>query len=66
MSTSTARGAVTAAQGSPFGSFNFCGSTAASAPEGGVAFTRGVPDAELHFLDTGHFALERPKLHERS
>jgi pimeloyl-ACP methyl ester carboxylesterase len=27
-------------------------------PEGGEAFLRDVPDAELHFLDTGHFALE--------
>jgi pimeloyl-ACP methyl ester carboxylesterase len=27
-------------------------------PEGGKAFMRDVPDAELHLLDTGHFALE--------
>jgi pimeloyl-ACP methyl ester carboxylesterase len=27
-------------------------------PEGGEAFLRDVPDAELHLLDTGHFALE--------
>ncbi|HET6920125.1 MAG TPA: alpha/beta fold hydrolase, partial [Jiangellaceae bacterium] len=27
-------------------------------PEGGEAFVRDVPDAELHLLDTGHFALE--------
>ena len=27
-------------------------------PEGGKAFVRDVPDAELHLLDTGHFALE--------
>ena len=26
-------------------------------PEGGQAFLRDVPDAELHLLDTGHFAL---------
>jgi pimeloyl-ACP methyl ester carboxylesterase len=29
-----------------------------SSPEGGEAFVRDVPDAELHLLDTGHFALE--------
>lgn len=28
------------------------------APEGATAFLRDLPDAELHFLDTGHFALE--------
>ena len=27
-------------------------------PEGAEAFRRDVPDAEVHFLDTGHFALE--------
>jgi len=27
-------------------------------PEGAHAFTRDVPDAELHLLDAGHFALE--------
>lgn len=27
-------------------------------PEGARAFLRDLPDAELHFLDTGHFALE--------
>jgi pimeloyl-ACP methyl ester carboxylesterase len=27
-------------------------------PEGGEALLRDVPDAELHLLDTGHFALE--------
>ena len=27
-------------------------------PAGGTAFARDVPDAELHLLDTGHFALE--------
>lgn len=27
-------------------------------PEGATAFQRDVPGAELHFLDTGHFALE--------
>jgi pimeloyl-ACP methyl ester carboxylesterase len=27
-------------------------------PEGGEAFLRDVPGAELHLLDTGHFALE--------
>ncbi len=27
-------------------------------PEGGRAFLRDVKDAELHMLDTGHFALE--------
>ena len=27
-------------------------------PEGAQAFIRDVPDAELHLLDTGHFALE--------
>jgi pimeloyl-ACP methyl ester carboxylesterase len=27
-------------------------------PEGARAFQRDVPDAELHLLDTGHFALE--------
>jgi pimeloyl-ACP methyl ester carboxylesterase len=26
--------------------------------EGGESFVRDVPDAELHLLDTGHFALE--------
>jgi pimeloyl-ACP methyl ester carboxylesterase len=28
------------------------------ASEGGKAFMRDVPDAELHLLNTGHFALE--------
>ena len=27
-------------------------------PEGATAFRRDVPDAEVHFFDTGHFALE--------
>jgi pimeloyl-ACP methyl ester carboxylesterase len=27
-------------------------------PEGASAFLRDLPNAELHFLDTGHFALE--------
>jgi pimeloyl-ACP methyl ester carboxylesterase len=27
-------------------------------PEGGRAYVRDLPDAELHLLDTGHFALE--------
>jgi pimeloyl-ACP methyl ester carboxylesterase len=27
-------------------------------PPGALAFRRDVPDAEIHFLDTGHFALE--------
>ncbi len=27
-------------------------------PEGARSYLRDVPDAELHFLDTGHFALE--------
>ncbi|MBB3595036.1 pimeloyl-ACP methyl ester carboxylesterase [Rhizobium sp. BK529] len=27
-------------------------------PDGARAYLRDVPDAELHFLDTGHFALE--------
>ena len=27
-------------------------------PEGAKAFKRDNPDAELHFYDTGHFALE--------
>jgi len=27
-------------------------------PPGALAFTRDVPDAEVHLLDTGHFALE--------
>jgi pimeloyl-ACP methyl ester carboxylesterase len=27
-------------------------------PEGAEAFRRDVPDAEVRFLDTGHFALE--------
>lgn len=27
-------------------------------PPGAEAFTRDVPDAEIHFFDTGHFALE--------
>lgn len=27
-------------------------------PKGAEAFTRDVPDAEIHLLDTGHFALE--------
>jgi hypothetical protein len=27
-------------------------------PEGGEAYLRDLPDAELHLLDTGHFALE--------
>jgi pimeloyl-ACP methyl ester carboxylesterase len=27
-------------------------------PEGSTAFMRDVPDAQLHLLDTGHFALE--------
>lgn len=27
-------------------------------PEGGQAYLRDLPDAELHLLDTGHFALE--------
>ena len=28
------------------------------APEGAEAFRRDVPEAEIHLLDTGHFALE--------
>jgi len=28
------------------------------APEGALAFKNDVPDAEIHLLDTGHFALE--------
>jgi pimeloyl-ACP methyl ester carboxylesterase len=27
-------------------------------PAGAEAFRRDIPDAEVHFLDTGHFALE--------
>jgi pimeloyl-ACP methyl ester carboxylesterase len=27
-------------------------------PAGAEAFKRDVPDAEIHFVDTGHFALE--------
>jgi pimeloyl-ACP methyl ester carboxylesterase len=27
-------------------------------PEGGEAYLRDLPDAELHRLDSGHFALE--------
>lgn len=27
-------------------------------PKGAEAFRRDVPDAEIHLLDTGHFALE--------
>ncbi len=27
-------------------------------PPGAEAFTRDIPDAEVHFLDTGHFAIE--------
>ena len=27
-------------------------------PPGAVAFTRDLPDAEIRFFDTGHFALE--------
>jgi pimeloyl-ACP methyl ester carboxylesterase len=27
-------------------------------PEGASAFRRDVPEAEVHFYDTGHFALE--------
>ena len=27
-------------------------------PPGAEAYRRDVPDAEIHFLDTGHFALE--------
>ncbi|MNI83421.1 hypothetical protein D3C73_1402220 [compost metagenome] len=27
-------------------------------PEGANAFKKDVPDAEIHLLDTGHFALE--------
>jgi pimeloyl-ACP methyl ester carboxylesterase len=27
-------------------------------PAGAEAYTRDLPDAELHLLDTGHFALE--------
>jgi pimeloyl-ACP methyl ester carboxylesterase len=27
-------------------------------PEGGRAYLRDLPDAELHMLDTGHFAVE--------
>ena len=27
-------------------------------PEGATAFRRDVPDAEVHFFDTGHFAME--------
>jgi pimeloyl-ACP methyl ester carboxylesterase len=28
------------------------------APEGASAYLRDLPDAELHLLDSGHFALE--------
>ena len=27
-------------------------------PPGAEAFRRDIPDAEIHFYDTGHFALE--------
>ena len=27
-------------------------------PEGGKAYLRDLPDAELHMLDSGHFAVE--------
>ena len=27
-------------------------------PAGAEAFKRDIPDADIHFLDTGHFALE--------
>ena len=27
-------------------------------PPGAEAFKRDIPDAEIHFFDTGHFALE--------
>ncbi|WP_390891219.1 alpha/beta fold hydrolase [Rhizobium leguminosarum] len=27
-------------------------------PDGARAYLRDVPEAELHFFDTGHFALE--------
>jgi len=27
-------------------------------PQGAEAFRRDIPDAKVHFFDTGHFALE--------
>jgi hypothetical protein len=27
-------------------------------PEGALAYRRDIPDAQVHLLDTGHFALE--------